>query len=97
MDENEFGLDTSGYVTRVGSNCTIFKPGDRVVLACCGSFRMYPRADERLVIKIPDTMSFENAASLPAPAVTAYYCIIGVTHLQQREKVLIYSAAGSTG
>ncbi|KAH7070080.1 hypothetical protein FB567DRAFT_598626 [Paraphoma chrysanthemicola] len=97
MDENEFGLDTAGYVTRVGSGCTEFKPGDRVVLACCGSFRMYPRADERQVTKIPDTMSFEDAASLPAPAVTAHYCLIDIAHLQKGEKVLIHSAAGSTG
>jgi acyl transferase domain-containing protein/NADPH:quinone reductase-like Zn-dependent oxidoreductase len=97
MDENEFGLDTAGYVTRVGSNCTDFKAGDRVVLACCGSFRMYPRADERLVIKIPATMSFEDAASLPAPAVTAHYCLIDIARLQRGERVLIHSAAGATG
>ncbi|KAJ8116684.1 hypothetical protein OPT61_g1936 [Boeremia exigua] len=97
MDENDFGLDTAGFVTRVGSKCTTLKPGDRVVMVCCGSFRMYPRADERLVIKIPDSMSFEDAASLPAPAVTAQHCLIDIARLQPGERVLIHSAAGATG
>ncbi|KAH7069583.1 chaperonin 10-like protein [Paraphoma chrysanthemicola] len=97
MDENHFGLDAGEYLTRVGSDCTEFKSGDRVVLACCGSLRMHLRADERLIIKIPDKMGFEDAASLPAPAVTTYYCMTDITRLQKGEKVLIHSAAGSTG
>jgi acyl transferase domain-containing protein/NADPH:quinone reductase-like Zn-dependent oxidoreductase len=97
MDEKEFGLDTAGYVRRVGSKCVTLKVGDRVVMARCGSLRKYPRAEERVVIKIPGWLSFDDAASLPAPAMTAYHCLVDVAHLQPGERVLIHSAAGATG
>jgi NADPH:quinone reductase-like Zn-dependent oxidoreductase len=97
MDENDFGLDTAGYVTKVGAKCSTIKAGDRVVIAKCGSLRMYPRAHENVVVKLPEWLTFEDAASLPAPAMTAYRSLVDVAHLQTSERVLIHSAAGATG
>jgi acyl transferase domain-containing protein/NADPH:quinone reductase-like Zn-dependent oxidoreductase/NAD(P)-dependent dehydrogenase (short-subunit alcohol dehydrogenase family)/ubiquinone/menaquinone biosynthesis C-methylase UbiE len=97
MDESDFGLDTAGYVRRVGMDCSAFKTGDRVVMARCGSMRKYPRADEKVIVKIPEWLSFEDAASLPAPAMTAYRSLVDVAQLKKSERVLIHSAAGATG
>lgn len=97
LEENEFGLDTAGYVTRVGSNCLAMKPGDRVIMVRCGSMRQLPRSHYLEAIPIPDAMTFEDAVSLLAPAMTAYHSLVKIARLQRGERVLIHSAAGATG
>ncbi|KAI1081559.1 hypothetical protein F5B20DRAFT_588591 [Whalleya microplaca] len=91
-----FGNDCSGVVSKAGPDSG-FKPGDRVFLSTPGCMRMYPSSTSDQVIKIPDSMSFEVAASFITPGVTAYYSLIKVAQLQKGEKILIHSAAGSTG
>ncbi|ORX94601.1 hypothetical protein BCR34DRAFT_608222 [Clohesyomyces aquaticus] len=97
LEESDFGLDTSGIVTRVGSDCARIRPGDRVVMLRCGSLRKLPRAHELEVVRIPDSMSYEDAASFPGPAATAYHCLVKVARLERGEKALIHAAAGATG
>lgn len=97
LEEDDFGLDAAGYITKVGSNCQSFKPGDRVVMLKCGLMRQYARSHRLEVIKIPDSMTFEDAASVPGPAATAYYCLVKIARLKKGERVLIHSAAGATG
>ena len=46
---------------------------------------------------IPETMSFEVAASLPIAYTTAYYSLCTIGNLQKGESVLIHSAAGALG
>lgn len=71
------GCDFSGVVVRVGSEAASrpcsFKVGDRVCGAVhgsnpidhqTGSFAEYVRAAANLVLKVPDTMSFEDAAAI---------------------------------
>ncbi|KAK0625498.1 hypothetical protein B0T17DRAFT_591051 [Bombardia bombarda] len=62
-----------------------------------GIMRTYPRAPVTLVSKIPDTLSFEAAASILMPGITAYYSLIEVARLRRGDKILIHSASGSTG
>jgi NADPH:quinone reductase-like Zn-dependent oxidoreductase/SAM-dependent methyltransferase len=97
MEEYQFGLDTAGYVTRVGSNCSSLSLGDRVLMIKCGSMRKLPRSHQLETIKIPDSISFEDATSIIAPAMTAHHCLIDIARLQEGEKILIHSAAGATG
>ncbi|RYO83338.1 hypothetical protein DL766_002690 [Monosporascus sp. MC13-8B] len=102
------GLETAGIVTRVGTSVAAtgpeqsaaarLQPGDRVCMASLhGSMRTYPREPADFVFKIPEVLSFEAAASTINPGTTAYYGLIKLARLQKGEKVLIHSAAGSTG
>ncbi|KAK6221500.1 putative secondary metabolism biosynthetic enzyme [Pestalotiopsis sp. IQ-011] len=50
-----------------------------------------------MVTKIPDTMTFEEAASLLCPGVTAYYSLVELGRFRKGERILIHSAAGATG
>ncbi|KAF2964402.1 hypothetical protein GQX73_g9163 [Xylaria multiplex] len=98
LDDGDLGGDCAGIVTRVGSECNSgFQPGDRVCMISPGCMRAYPRALESAVLKLPDDLSFEPAASIVAPGITAYYSLIEVARIQKGEKILIHSATGSTG
>ncbi|KAF1998108.1 polyketide synthase PksD [Amniculicola lignicola CBS 123094] len=97
LEEDDFGSDCAGIVRRVGSACTTVKPGDRVCMAAMGCLRMYPRSHEWTVVKIPNSLSFEEATSIIGPGTTAYYSLIEIARLQKGEKILIHAAAGGTG
>lgn len=100
LDERTFGYECAGVVTKVGSGAgALLKQGDRVCMVYPGCMRQYPRAPVTSVIKMQDddTMSFAAAASLPIPAMTAYYALADVARIRKGESVLIHSAAGSTG
>ncbi|KAI6080113.1 hypothetical protein F4821DRAFT_87865 [Hypoxylon rubiginosum] len=96
LEDNELGLDCAGVVTRVGPGSNV-RPGDRVAMISVDCMRTHPRALDRAVLKIPDNLSFEAAASTLVPGMTAYYSMIDIARVQKGEKVLIHSAAGSTG
>lgn len=81
--KDSLGLEASGVVTRVGSVVQHLKAGDRVATLSRGllATKKVVRADQ--VIKIPDHLSFEEAATIPVVYATAMYAI---THLGQLKK-----------
>ncbi|KAI0442917.1 hypothetical protein F4803DRAFT_550635 [Xylaria telfairii] len=98
LDDGDLGGDCAGIVTRIGSDCnSSLQLGDRVCMISPGCMRAYPRAIESSVLKLPDGLSFEAAASMVAPGITAYYSLVDVARLKKGDKILIHSAAGSTG
>ncbi|KAK4212160.1 hypothetical protein QBC37DRAFT_288666 [Rhypophila decipiens] len=97
LEGTDLGYDCAGIVTRVGSACDTLKPGDRVCGSSLGCMRTYPRTLAKTVTKIPDSMTFEAAASFISPGITAYYSLIHIARLRKGEKILIHSASGSTG
>ncbi|KAI1084518.1 acyl transferase domain-containing protein [Whalleya microplaca] len=98
LEGTDLGYDCSGVVRRVGSACKRgFHPGDRVCMNSLGCMRTYCRAHEMGISHIPNELSFEKAASIIGPGITAYHFLVNVARLQAGEKVLIHSASGSTG
>ncbi|KJZ70791.1 hypothetical protein HIM_09804 [Hirsutella minnesotensis 3608] len=92
----EPGVECAGVVTRAGP-LTGFESGDRVCMIKLGCMRTYPRAPAETVFKIPDSVSFPEAVAALLPGMTAYHALINVARLRRGEKILIHSAAGSTG
>lgn len=91
------GVDFSGVVTRVGPGCQ-FSTGDAVYGLCTtGCFSTFAVTHSSLVAKIPEGMSFSEAAGLPTAAITAHHSLARVAYLEPGESVLIHSAAGGTG
>lgn len=98
------GLELSGEVEEVapgGQPSAVgapLKPGDRV--AALTMFRAYA---ERVAInaeqafRIPDAMSFEDAAAIPVNYLTAYHSFFEMGNLRAGDRVLITSAAGGVG
>ena len=92
------GLEAAGIVSGVGEACTRgFSQGDRVMaLLSGGGYATKCVVDERLVMRIPETMSFETAAAIPEAWLTAYQLLSArVANLQRGEDVLVHAAASS--
>ncbi|KAI0857122.1 hypothetical protein F4860DRAFT_367760 [Xylaria cubensis] len=98
LGDEELGYECAGVVKRIGSAVSAdIRPQDRVVMCSIGSMRSHPRAPSDFVIKIPDNLSLQDTVSAMAGLTTAYYSLVNVARLQRGEKILIHSAAGSTG
>jgi NADPH:quinone reductase-like Zn-dependent oxidoreductase len=65
------GLEASGVVSRVGPRVKDLAVGDRVMCLGAGSFASHLITPESLCEKIPDTLTFEEAATMPAAYATA--------------------------
>lgn len=75
-----------------------FKPGDRVVgFTLLGGFAEQAIAQSDLVFRLPDSVSYEQGASLPLNYLTAYFALIERGHLVEGESVLVHGAAGGVG
>lgn len=95
----EMRNDCSGVVLEVGSNVSAdrFKVGDRVCAYFSQSYNNYPTVPADCCALVPDTMSFEEAASLPIVWGTVYYSLVYKANLQKGDSILIHSGAGAVG
>lgn len=70
------GWDAAGVVEAVGSDVTLFQPGDKVYYAGDitrqGSNAEYQLVDQRIVGPMPKSLDFSQAAALPLTAITAW-------------------------
>ena len=94
---NAIGLECSGIITRIGSKCARLQEGDRVCAATLGCLSTRARCNSRLAAKIPDDMTFPQAASLPITGITSHYSLRFLANLQRDDTILIHSAAGGVG
>ena len=104
IQETPVGLEAAGIVTKVGSGVTRFKPGDHVFgFTFSGAFSTYARSFEGTLVKLPENVSFADAAVIPIVYTTAYACLYDIGELGQRTRrgqkptVLIHAAAGGVG
>lgn len=103
------GLDMAGVILEVGPGINGWKQGDRVLVnplnrekGLMGETMLGGLAEKCLVaehqlIRMPDGVSFEQAASLPVAYGTAHRMIVTHKTIQQGEKVLILGASGGVG
>ncbi|MDG5472638.1 zinc-binding dehydrogenase [Jeotgalibacillus sp. ET6] len=95
------GLDVAGIVAEAGSDVSNFAKGDRVVylsdMAKKGGFAEYAVIKAHTVSKLPDSVSFEDAAALPVAAYTAYQALFFKLHAQKDKTILIHAGAGGVG
>ena len=91
------GGEVAGIVRRVGKAVKSFKPGDAVFGLSASGFRSHAITYETLIIKLPKTLSFAQAAGLPIGYLTAFEGLIQLAKLKKGDKVLIHAATGSVG
>ena len=91
------GRDVAGQVEAVGKNVKQFKPGDEVFGACNGAFAEYACAPQSAFASRPGNVSFEQAASVPVAALTAFQAFRDKAQIKPGQKVLINGAAGGVG
>ncbi len=91
------GVDLAGQVEGIGSNVTLFRPGDEVFGRGAGAFAEYACAREDTVVLKPATLTFEEAAAVPVAALTALQGLRDKGRIQPGQKVLIHGASGGAG
>lgn len=92
------GGEIGGVVEAVGEGVEGFAPGNRVMAqAATGGFAELALADARAVSRIPDAMSFAQAAGFRVNYITALHGLRDRANLQPGERVLVLGAAGGVG
>ncbi|MGA8942414.1 MAG: NAD(P)H-quinone oxidoreductase [Thermoactinomyces sp.] len=93
------GLEAAGLVEEIGDDCEeAWKTGDRVfALLPGGGYAEYVTIPEKMALRIPDGISFSEAASIPEAFLTAFQTLFWVGRLSKGEHVLIHAGAGGVG
>nr|ALQ32960.1 putative polyketide synthase [Fusarium scirpi] len=95
--DNGFGLEGAGIVNRIGPNVKGLQPGDRVLFIAHDSFATHVVMSENLCEKIPDDLTFEDAATMPCVFATSYHSVFNMGNLKKGQSILIHSACGGVG
>ena len=93
------GGEGSGLIKEIGSKVQGFSVGDKVAyagtpLGSYSSARNYPTKN---LVKIPDGVSYEVAATLMTKGLTAYYLLFKTYAVSSNETILFHAAAGGVG
>ena len=93
------GHEFSGVVEQIGSDVASCAPGDAVFGATTGmgAYAEYLAVKAAAIAKKPSNLSFEEAASVPVAAQTAWEGIFTHGHLEKGQTILIHAGAGAVG
>ncbi|EER36725.1 polyketide synthase [Histoplasma capsulatum H143] len=91
------GGEITGVVKHVGRNVKTFCIGDRVAAFPGECFATTVRVRPEYCVKLPDGLSFEDAATMPCVYGTVIYSLIHVARLEKGQSILIHSACGGVG
>ena len=93
------GLEASGIIKKIGKGVKDLTIGDRVAYASAplgaySSERNYP---SEKIVKLPEEISFEIAASIMTKGLTSYYLLFKTYSVRAGQTILFHAAAGGVG
>ncbi|WP_038344020.1 NAD(P)H-quinone oxidoreductase [Acinetobacter sp. A47] len=92
------GLEVAGVVAQVGAEVTHFKVGDKVcALTNGGGYAEYCAVPANQALKIPENLSFVEAAAIPETYFTVWANLFQIGQLKKGETVLIHGGASGIG
>lgn len=93
------GTEGAGEIEAVGEGVTDFQVGDRVAYATgpLGAYGEHHSLPARHLVKLPDSISYEQAAAVMLKGLTTQYLLRQVYQLKAGETVLFHAAAGGVG
>src|SRR5438132_2114819 len=93
------GHEFSGVVEQIGSDVAGYAPGDAVFgsTSGMGSYAEYLAVKAAVIARRPSNLSFEEAASVPVAAQTAWQGLFTHGHLEKGQTILIHGGAGGVG
>src|SRR6201984_2566893 len=93
------GHEFSGVAEQIGSDIAAWAPGDAVFGAngTGAAYAEYLAVKATLIARKPSNLSFEEAASVPVAAQTAWQGIFTHGHLEKGQTILIHAGAGAVG
>ncbi len=92
------GMELAGVVEEVGPNVTTFQVGQAVYgRSTTGAYAQYAVAASSMLAPKPRSLSFDEAATIPVGATTAWQALFEAGKLEKGQRVLIQGAAGGVG
>jgi NADPH2:quinone reductase len=92
------GQEGAGVVDAVASDVSVVAPGDRVAYAgVLGAYAQYATVPAERLVRVPDGVSFKDAASLMLQGMTAHYLCNSTFPLQSGMTALVHAGAGGVG
>lgn len=92
------GSEAAGVVEKIGPEVTEVAVGDRVAYAMArGSYAEYAVVAAAGLVRLPDAITFEQAAAAMLQGMTAHYLTHSTYPLKQGDSCLIHAAAGGAG
>jgi NADPH:quinone reductase-like Zn-dependent oxidoreductase len=92
------GVESSGVVEKIGVDVRGFAPGDAVfAMSGSGAYAEYVAVKAAGLVKKPANLPFEEAASVPVAAQTAWQGIFTHGQLKKGQTILIHGGAGAVG
>ena len=92
------GMEGAGVVEAIGDGVTEFAIGDRVAYAgALGAYAEYRCAPAEKLVKIPEGISFEQAAAMMLQGMTAQFLVKRTYAVKKGETILVHAAAGGVG
>jgi len=92
------GLEFAGEVAEVGEGVAGWKAGDRVMAIASGEAQAeYVLADPYMLMRIPDGMSFPQAAALPEAGITAHDAMVTLGGMRSGWTVLLHAIGSGVG
>lgn len=92
------GQEISGRIAEVGADVVGFAKGDRVLAnAFGGGLAEFVAVPAAMATRIPDSMSYAQAAGFKINYLTAYHGLVDRAAVQPGERLLVFGAAGGVG
>jgi len=95
------GMDAAGVIEKAGSKITALKAGDPVyaffTLREEGGYAEFALAKEGEVARKPSSITYEEAAAVPAAGSTAWQALVDAAKLGAGQTVLIHGGSGGVG
>jgi NADPH:quinone reductase-like Zn-dependent oxidoreductase len=92
------GIELAGVVERVGPAVTALQPGQAVFgLTRAGAYAQYCLVSAQTLAPKPTSLSFDEAATVPVGATTAWQALFDQGQLQAGQRVLILGGSGGVG
>jgi NADPH2:quinone reductase len=91
------GLEFAGEVVETGNDVAGVKAGDRVMAMGQGAFAQYAKIDHRLLIPVPKSFSWQQAATAPVAFMTMHDAVVTNGRLRAGESVLVQGVTSGVG
>lgn len=92
------GFEVAGEIEALGEGVTDLSLGDRVLAVTrFGGYASHLVAPRERVFALPERLSFEEGAGLPAVWLTAWWALFELAHVRAGQRILVHSAAGGVG
>lgn len=91
------GIEFAGAIAAIGEGVSGCRAGDRVMGRALGCYAQFTTVSQRALMRIPDGMSWADAAAIPNVFITAHDAIVTAANVKRGEAVMITAGPSGVG